>query len=86
LNIANWTSKLTATFTLWYDGTTVTLSNASEEITCNAWHQLSGTNCIEIANSCEACKEMTGYYTNGWNCIFSVACWEVCPGEASWTC
>ncbi len=45
LIIPNWTSKLTATFSLSKDWRIVTLSSASENITCDTWYIINARDC-----------------------------------------
>lgn len=47
LSIPYGTSTLTSIFTLWTDGTTISLSSQNELISCNVWYIVSGANCIE---------------------------------------
>ncbi len=78
LTISWGTSILTATFTLWSNGTDVTPSNQSENIVCNAGFSLVGSDCKRnivaydgwkrwsddtYATSCNKYKNPTGNYT-----------------------
>jgi hypothetical protein len=88
LNIANWTSKLTTTFILWSDGTTVTLSNASEAITCSAWYQVSGANCVAKAPTTTS-NRMSWCSTNNykvWNYEVASCDLSVRARSSTWWC